>query len=755
MKLIRRILLVILVLICFIPATNSNYLDTETSTSNTFSAGCWSPPTVPTLLSPADSGATNLADIILDWTDSSFVCPSQTVEYQYQLNGIDSAWQPNSDTTLIAPAEDVYSWKVRARDSQGYMSNYSATWTFTVDRTPPTTYLDFNGYEINETVVNGGFEYGATGWTRAGDVVYTAADTYTSPHSGAYMARIGDGDAFTGNEIWENKLTQQLTPGAKNLSFYYNFFSFDSDPFDNPGMVVRLNDYNVFYLSAGDIDTFGFPNSSGWAQLSFDISQIDDPVLEIIFYSGNTEDEFNQSWVYIDNISTGEAVAIDSSPFTLSATDNLSGVSNTYYSLDGGITFNSGTSFDLSSITSETTVHYYSVDNTGNVEGINTRRLVKDAQPPDAIFDLSAFSTSKQTIELSWTVPNDLPNNTSPTVYDIRYALTPITNDTLFDAATQVPNPPVPRLVGDLQTFELAGLDSDTDYYFAIKSADAALNWSALSNTATDITLDIFADPFINLGDVVINELMWMGTSASTSDEFLELRNMTDMDIDLTDWVIQGAGLGHTDLIIPFGIIPAHGYFLITNYDSFDPSSKLNDFNVLPDWVTTSLTLYSSDAQYVLTDNLGFTIDIADNGLGEPAAGQHDIGSNIYYSMERDATPSDGTQASSWHTIFDDSITMQSYWDAGALEKGTPGGPNLSQSPLPSLTPLPTPSPTPLLKLSPALDLLFIEATPSAMPKEPESTPSAILIIEPSPEPTPSPPPEPSPVATDSAKINE
>ena len=86
------------------------------------------------------------------------------------------------------------------------------------------------------------------------------------------MVKIGHNNAVSGNEIWENKLTQQLQPGAKNLSFYYNFFSYDSDPYDNPGMVVRLNDYNVFYLSAEDISTNNNPNSTGWTQLSFDIS---------------------------------------------------------------------------------------------------------------------------------------------------------------------------------------------------------------------------------------------------------------------------------------------------------------------------------------------------------------------------------------------------------------------------------------------------------------------------------------------------
>ena len=35
---------------------------------------------------------------------------------------------------------------------------------------------------------------------------------------------------------------------------------------------------------------------------------------------------------------------------------------------------------------------------------------------------------------------------------------------------------------------------------------------------------------------VVINELMWSGTSKSTADEYIELRNLTDGKVDLSGW---------------------------------------------------------------------------------------------------------------------------------------------------------------------------------------------------------------------------
>ena len=58
--------------------------------------------------------------------------------------------------------------------------------------------------------------------------------------------------------------------------------------------------------------------------------------------------------------------------------------------------------------------------------------------------------------------------------------------------------------------------------------------------------------------EVVINELMWMGSTVSSSDEWIELRNNTNQAIDLTGWLITNAASGSDDLTIPLGsIIPA------------------------------------------------------------------------------------------------------------------------------------------------------------------------------------------------------
>lgn len=667
--------LIILIEFLITPLTNSNYLDTETSTGNTFTAGCWSPPNVPVLVNPSDNSYSNGTNITLDWNESVFSCPGQTVSYIVDWNGTELPEQSASEITFPVD-EGTYYWQVKAK-TDGHESAYSNPRTITVDRTAPITTLSFNGKIINEKVLNGGFESGTTNWQIQGQVVTQAADTYTSPYSGSKMLRIGHRTAVTGNEIWENRLRQRLPSGAKNLSFYYNFFSFDTDPFDSPGMVVRLNDYNVFYLSAGDIDAGDNPNSSGWTQVSFDLTGITDPILEIVFYSGNTDGNTNQSWVYIDNVSTAEAVATDTTDFTLTSDESA----QTYYSLDGGVPLILGNSFNLSTLIGDN-IRYYSVDLAGNAENYQSRRVVKDTQAPAAITDLTAVATSKQTINLSWIAPADT------TIYDIRYSLTPIT-DSNFASATSIPNSPAPIMAGATQEWEIGGMNSDTNYYFAMKAGDAALNWSSLSNNADAVTLDeITEDPDINSGDVVLNELMWMGTSRNVNDEWVELRNMTDRSIDLSGWQLTKNVSGVETLMftIPSGIINLHSYFLISEFNKANSA-----INVDPDVIVGAGN--TNDSNFALTDtglqiklykgdwtNPANLVDTADNATAGPAAGAHSDSLSRHWSMERDGIPGNGADANVWHTTLDDSDLMHSYWDSGRLDQGTPGKENLSQT---------------------------------------------------------------------------
>ena len=162
-------------------------------------------------------------------------------------------------------------------------------------------------------------------------------------------------------------------------------------------------------------------------------------------------------------------------------------------------------------------------------------------------------------------------------------------------------------------------------------------------------------------GDVVINELMWMGSTASSADEWIELRNTTDSEILLSGWTLEKAATGGDTLTIPDGkTIPARGFFLIANYA---PSSENSGLTVKADWVTTAVALVNTKLQIVLKDAEGNVMDTADDGTGSPLAGDNDK----KCSMVRNDPPGDGTLSDSWRTAAE-----ASGWKEGATEKGTP-----------------------------------------------------------------------------------
>ena len=134
--------------------------------------------------------------------------------------------------------------------------------------------------------------------------------------------------------------------------------------------------------------------------------------------------------------------------------------------------------------------------------------------------------------------------------------------------------------------------------------------------------------------DVVISEVAWMGTTASTYDEWIELANNTGADIDLSGWTLQSAD--GTPAIALSGTIPAHGRFLMERTDD----------TTLPDLVADLIytgALGNIGEELQLTDHTG----TAQDQLSTPwVAGD----SSSKATMERVDTTADGTVSGSWAT---------------------------------------------------------------------------------------------------------
>jgi len=173
---------------------------------------------------------------------------------------------------------------------------------------------------------------------------------------------------------------------------------------------------------------------------------------------------------------------------------------------------------------------------------------------------------------------------------------------------------------------------------------------------------------------VVINELMWMGSSVSASDEWIELRNMTNTLVDIGGWSLSKKSSGNEVPMLTFptgSTIEPNGYFLVSNY-AIGPSSVLT---VSPDVVTSDVALANTSLQIKLYDATQTLIDVADDGSGAPLAGEYSSAEQEYFSMERNILPGDGKIGSAWHT-------SSSVMDPLRNEHGTPRTENSNAVPV-------------------------------------------------------------------------
>ena len=125
-----------------------------------------------------------------------------------------------------------------------------------------------------------------------------------------------------------------------------------------------------------------------------------------------------------------------------------------------------------------------------------------DTVGPTTITDLTVVDTTSNSLTLQWTVPLDTTRN-GVVAYDIRRSSTPITDTLSFNGATPIPFGWAPDTTGAIETLVIAGLQFNSNYYFAIRSFDFWGNTSQISNLAAGTT---WAAPQINLSRIVFLE---------------------------------------------------------------------------------------------------------------------------------------------------------------------------------------------------------------------------------------------------------
>ncbi|MBP7114272.1 MAG: lamin tail domain-containing protein, partial [Candidatus Peribacteraceae bacterium] len=174
------------------------------------------------------------------------------------------------------------------------------------------------------------------------------------------------------------------------------------------------------------------------------------------------------------------------------------------------------------------------------------------------------------------------------------------------------------------------------------------------------IPLRAFASP-------VISEVMWMGTSLGSSDEWLEIMNPDALDADLSGWTVTSVNSSGKEVVsfrFETGSILRVGEYLVIASKSAASSRLLHE----PFGVSSTLSLPNTKLLLRLRDSAGSVMDEIDDGVGAPFAGENPSGTEGKASMERMDPAVAGTVKENWRSA------MQSLgFDPNAGDKGTPG----------------------------------------------------------------------------------
>ena len=208
---------------------------------------------------------------------------------------------------------------------------------------------------------------------------------------------------------------------------------------------------------------------------------------------------------------------------------------------------------------------------------------------------------------------------------------------------------------------------------FSNQSPVYALFSSSVTLTGITITVGEIEEEE-TMPKVIINEVMWSGTSQSLEDQWIELYNTTNEDINIGKWKIEYLrDINKPPIMIPANkVIPANGYFVISNYSNESENSMLN---IEVDMSNASMNLLPiNNGNLILKDTQGNTIDQV---LGE-SVWPMGIQSPTYNSMQRTVDGINGLLPSSWYTCLNDLCKSSYYWKiSDGLNFGSPGSINI------------------------------------------------------------------------------
>jgi parallel beta-helix repeat protein len=201
-----------------------------------------------------------------------------------------------------------------------------------------------------------------------------------------------------------------------------------------------------------------------------------------------------------------------------------------------------------------------------NVHAVTTP--ASDPTPPSAIADLQAVGPNIRSVQLTWTAPGNDGNLGKAASYDVRYSTSTIT-EANWATATQAEDELAQKDPGLAMKFQVNELETNTTYYFAVKTLDDAGNYSALSNVVSATTFtptpdSVTVTSLTDLQQAINNApvggriiTLAAGTYNQTSSIVINSKNNITIQgatTNYADTVVAGPGINNSSMDINFKV---------------------------------------------------------------------------------------------------------------------------------------------------------------------------------------------------------
>lgn len=202
-------------------------------------------------------------------------------------------------------------------------------------------------------------------------------------------------------------------------------------------------------------------------------------------------------------------------------------------------------------------------------------------------------------------------------------------------------------------------LTATDDDFPTITGSSAPFYLSAPGSTATAL-------------QVVINEVNWFGNDLASTDEWIEIRNVSGGELNLSEWTLEAAGTTASPMLqFDNGTSLADGdYLVLARRQGADVDGERSSLTGVANVQIQTMELGNGGETLFLRDVAGTTIDQTPSGVWPAGDNANDL------SMERRDELSgggytDGAQAGAWYSWSSLDIVQTS--NAATSDQGTPG----------------------------------------------------------------------------------